>query len=93
MGEGRKPPVSLPISTEEGAKLYATMSAFDGTYKIEGETNFVVHVENSWAPSWSGTDQHRTFRIDGNNLTITFVTKAPGTGQDLSVTVRGERLE
>lgn len=93
VGEDRKPPSALPPPAAEIARLFATMSAYDASYRVEGSNTVIMHVENAWAPSWVGTSQERTFKIDGNRLTITATVKNPNTGESLDITVTGEREE
>ncbi len=93
IGNNREIPPSAAPTDAEIVKLYATMSAFDGTYKLEDTDKFVIHVEHSWNQSWTRTDQHREFKIDGNSLTVTFTTKNSRTGEDLLVKVSSERAE
>ena len=46
------------------------MFAYAGTYTVQGEK--VVHkVDISWNETWTGTDQVRFIKIEGNTLTIT----------------------
>jgi hypothetical protein len=57
------------MTDAEGADLYRTMLAYSGTYSIDG--NKVIHeIEFSWNQSWNGTNQQRTFVIQGNKLMI-----------------------
>jgi hypothetical protein len=92
IGNNRTAPAATPPTDAEVAKLYSTLSAFDGTYKVEGNSRFVFHVDDSWNQSWTGTDQTREFKISGNNLTVTFTTKNTS-GKDIVVTVTSARTE
>jgi Lipocalin-like domain len=92
IGNNRTAPATTPPTDAEVTKLYSTLSAFDGTYKVEGNSRFVFHVDDSWNQSWTGTDQTREFKIIGNNLTVTFTTKNTS-GKDIVVTVTSERTE
>ena len=68
--EGRKPPSTFVPTNAERIDLYNGFIAYAGTYRIEGDT--VSHlVDASWNQSWTGTTQVRTFKIDGNTLSIT----------------------
>lgn len=64
-GEGRQP----GKSAEERAKLLDTLIAYTGTYRIEGD-QWITHVEAAWNPEWVGTEQRRTFKIEGNRLQV-----------------------
>ena len=54
----------------EKVKLLESMSAYAGTYTADGE-KVVHHVDTSWNGSWTGTDQVRFYKLDGDLLTIT----------------------
>jgi hypothetical protein len=55
---------------EERIKLHQTMAAYAGTYTLESD-KVIHHVDISWNEAWTGTDQVRFYKIDGNTLTIT----------------------
>jgi hypothetical protein len=59
-----------PGETEpERAALYASMLAYTGKYRVEGE-EFITTVDASWNEKWNGTEQRRRFKIDGDTLII-----------------------
>lgn len=60
------------FGTTQAAKaaLFDSLIAYTGTYRIEGE-HFITEVDVSWLEYFNGTDQGRTFRIDGNRLILT----------------------
>ena len=58
------------LTDEEKVKLLESMSAYAGTYTADGE-KVVHHVDTSWNGSWTGTDQVRFYKLDGDFLTIT----------------------
>lgn len=80
-GNRVKPSGAVPTE-EEKAKLFGTMIAYAGTYQIEGER--IVHdVEVSWNQLWTGSQQVRFFKAEGDTLTITTaVAKSPRDGQE-----------
>jgi hypothetical protein len=80
-GERVTPTGSVPTD-EEKAKLFGTMIAYAGTYRIDGEK--VVHdVEVSWNQLWTDSRQVRFFKVEGDILTITTaVAKSPRDGQE-----------
>jgi hypothetical protein len=55
--------------TEERAALHASMVAYTGRYRVEGD-EFVTTVDVSWNEQWNGTEQRRRFRIEGERLYI-----------------------
>jgi hypothetical protein len=56
----------------ELASLFTTMGAYGGTFTVDGD-RVTHHVDISWNGSWTGTDQVRTFRVEGRKLFITSV--------------------
>ena len=55
---------------EERVKLFSTMISYAGTYTFDAE-KVVHHVDISWNQNWTGTNQVRFCKIDGDTLTIT----------------------
>ena len=64
-GEGRKP----AKTAEEKAELLETLVAYTGTYRIEGD-KWITNVEVAWNPAWVGTEQSRSFKIEGDHLQV-----------------------
>jgi len=64
--EGRKAPQTL----EEQAAAYRTVTAYTGTWRVDGE-KFITKVDVAWNPAWVGTEQVRFWRVEGNRLIIT----------------------
>jgi lipocalin-like protein len=64
-GEGRK----VPQTDEERAAALRSMVAYTGNYRIEGD-RFITKVDTAWNEAWVGTDQVRTYKIDGDRLYI-----------------------
>jgi hypothetical protein len=53
-------------ATAQGAMTYF------GTYTVnEADRTIDIHIEASSFPNWSGTDQQRSFSIEGDRLTLT----------------------
>jgi hypothetical protein len=61
---------SPPQADEDRVNLHKYMVAYSGQYTVEGE-KVVHHVDISWNESWTGTDQVRVFKLEGDKLTIT----------------------
>jgi hypothetical protein len=82
VADNRVKPAGAAPTEEEKARLFGTMIAYAGTYKIEGEK--VVHdVEVSWNQFWTGSQQVRFFKAEGDTLTIiTAVARSPRDGQE-----------
>jgi lipocalin-like protein len=63
--EGRRP----PHTDEERAAAFRSMLAYSGCYRTEGG-QIIIKVDIAWDESWIGTEQVRTFRIEGDKLHI-----------------------
>ena len=68
-GEGRKLPAAAFPTDAEKIALFDGMGAYAGTYTVEGNT-VTHHVDVSWNEAWTGTDQVRQFKIEGDTLQI-----------------------
>jgi hypothetical protein len=68
--ENRAAPGDVVPTNEERIKLFSTMISYAGTYTFDAE-KVVHHVDISWNQNWTGTDQVRFYKLDGNTLTIT----------------------
>jgi hypothetical protein len=55
---------------EERAALYRTLIAYTGRYRVDGD-RFITSVDGSWNAAWTGTEQSRFFKLDGDRLSIT----------------------
>jgi hypothetical protein len=51
------------------AALHKSMLAYTGMVRVEG-SDFITTVDVSWNEVWSGTEQRRHFRIEGDRLFI-----------------------
>ena len=82
---------SPPKTDEDRINLHKNMVAYSGRYTVEGN-KVVHHIDISWNQSWTGTDQVRFFKLEGNTLTIkTAPTKNPITGMESTSVVVWER--
>jgi Lipocalin-like domain len=68
--DNRANPKDVVPTNEERLRLYATMISYTGTYTVDAE-KVLHHVDISWNQIWTGTDQIRFYKLDGNLLTIT----------------------
>ena len=64
-GEARKP----AKTDQERAELLSTLVAYTGTYRVEGD-KWITKVEVAWLPEWVGTEQVRTFKLEGARLQV-----------------------
>ena len=74
VAEDRPKPHDVVPTDEEKVTLDGSMVAYAGTYTVDRE-KVVHHVDVSWNEYWTGTDQVRFYKFDGDTLTIT---TAPG---------------
>jgi len=56
-------------NVEERANLLGTVIAYAGTYRLEGD-KWIAKVEVAWNPEWVGTEQTRSFKVDGDRLQV-----------------------
>lgn len=66
----RKPPARPTPTDAEALGPYRSMLAYAGTYSIQGN-EIINHVEISWNPTLTGTDQKRFFKLEDDRLTFT----------------------
>ena len=60
---------SPPKGEEDRIDLHKNMVSYSGRYTVEGE-KVVHHLDVSWNESWTGTDQVRFFKLEGDRLII-----------------------
>lgn len=81
-GDNRIKPHDVAPTDEDRAKLHRTLTAYAGTYTLDVE-KVIHHVDVSWNEAWTGTDQVRFYKLDGNTLTITSApNKSPVDGRE-----------
>jgi hypothetical protein len=91
--DNRNKPSDANPTPEERAKLHQTLTAYAGTYTVQGD-KVVHHVDISWNEAWTGTDQVRFFKIDGNILTITAApNKSPMDGREGRAVIVWEKVK
>jgi hypothetical protein len=90
----RKPPAQPTATDAEAVRLYRTMNAYAGTYRIQGN-EIITHVEISSQQTLTGNDQTRSFKLDGNRLTTMTPPLASGflNNQTTVTTVVWERVK
>ena len=65
----RKKPSGAVATAVEAEALFRSMAAYAGTYTIKG--NQVIHRPDvSWNETWTGTDQVREYKFDGERLIL-----------------------
>lgn len=65
----RRRPAAIVPDREETHALYHSMLAYGGTFTVAGNT-VTYHLDVSWNQAWTGTDQLRYWRIEGNRLFV-----------------------
>ena len=76
---------------EDRINLHKYMYAYSNRYTVDGD-KVVHHVDVSWNESWTGTDQVRFVKLEGDKLTIkTAPIKNPATGLDSTGVLVSER--
>ena len=92
-GTGRKSPAAANATEAERASLLSSMSAYSGTYTVDGK-KLVMAIEDSSIQSWNGTK--RTINIEIEDRTLTGTSdpfKSLITGLDVVAIVTWQRLE
>jgi hypothetical protein len=64
-GVGRK----TAKTDEERGALLRSMIAYTGLYRLEGD-KWITHVDASWNSNWTGTEQERFYKLDGDRLQV-----------------------
>ncbi len=95
VGSDRKKPEGSVATPEEAAALIRSMLAYSGTYTIDSEAKTVTHhVDVSWDQSRTGESLLRTYKLDGDRLTLTTPpSNDPATGKKTVRTLIWERLK
>ncbi len=94
-GSDRKKPVGPVATPEEAEALIRSMLAYAGTYTIDPEAKTVTHhIDVSWDQSRTGESHVRTYKLDGDRLTLTTQpSNDPATGKKTVRTLIWERLK
>jgi hypothetical protein len=57
------------IASTAADQLIRNMCAYSGRYRVEGN-RLSTFVDSAWLPAWVGTEQPRTFKRDGDILSL-----------------------
>ena len=89
----RQKPAGATATAPEAEALFRSMAAYAGSYTING--NPVIHrPDASWNETWTGTDQIRDYKFDGERLVLaTAPSPNPFTGQMSVRTLTWERVK
>ena len=59
-----------PETNEDRLAAFWSMVAYSGTYRVEND-KWIMKIDVAWNESWTGTEQVRFFKIEGDTLTVT----------------------
>jgi len=89
----RKAPAGPNATEAERAALLSSMSAYSGTYRVEGK-QLVMVIEDSSIQSWNGSTRTINIDIHGTKLTGTSESfRSLVTGLEVVAVIAWERLE
>jgi len=93
VGSDRKKPAGAVATPDEAEALIRSMLAYAGTYTINSQARTVTHhIDISWDQSRTGTDHVRSYKLEGNHLTLTTEPSTdPATGRRTVRTLLWER--
>jgi len=95
VGTDRKKPAGSVATPDEAEALIRSMLAYAGTYTIDTAAKTVTHhVEISWDQSRASTDHLRTYKLEGDTLTLTTEPSTdPASGKKTVRTVVWEKVK
>jgi hypothetical protein len=59
-----------PETDADSVAAFWSMVAYSGTYRVEND-KWIMKVDVAWNASWTGTQQVRFFKVEGDVLTVT----------------------
>jgi len=91
----RKKPAGAVATPEEAEALIRSMLAYAGTYTVDSEAKTVTHhIDVSWDQSRTGESHVRTYKLEGDRLTLTTQpSNDPVTGKKTVRTLIWERVK
>jgi hypothetical protein len=89
----RKRPAANVATAAEAEALFRSMAAYAGTYAIKG-TQVIHRPDVSWNETWTGTNQVRDYKFDGERLLLaTAQSPDPFTGKMSVRTLVWEKIK
>lgn len=64
-GDGRQP----AKTNDDKAALLDSLVAYSGKYRLDGD-KWITSVEVAWNPAWIGTEQTRSYKVEGERLQV-----------------------
>lgn len=94
VGSDRKKPAGSVATPAEAQALLTSLLAYAGTYTLDTAAHTVTHhIEVSWDQTRTGESHVRTYRFEGDRLTLTTQpSRDPATGRPSVRTVVWERV-
>jgi hypothetical protein len=95
VGSDRKKPVGPVATPEEAEALIRSLIAYAGAYTVDSEAKTVTHhIDVSWDESRTGESYVRTYKVEGDRLTLTTLpSNDPATGKKTVRTLIFERTK
>lgn len=59
-----------PLTETDRAAAFQQLIAYSGQYRLEPPNRFVTTVDVAWFQPWFGSEQARSFEVDGETLKI-----------------------
>jgi hypothetical protein len=93
-GTDRRKPAAAVATPAEALALLTSLLAYAGTYTIDEHARTVTHhIDVSWDETRTGQSHVRTYRLEGDRLTLlTQPSRDPATGKQTVRTVTWERV-
>jgi hypothetical protein len=93
-GTDRRKPAAAVATPAEAQALLTSLLAYAGTYTLDATAHTVTHhIEVSWDETRTGESHVRTYRFEGDRLTLTTQpSRDPATGKPSVRTVVWERV-
>jgi Lipocalin-like domain len=94
-GTDRKKPAGPVATPEEAQALIRSMLAYAGTYTIDSAAQTVTHhIDVSWDQTRTGESHVRSYKLDGDRLTLTTEpSRDPASGKRTVRTLIWERVK
>ena len=94
VGTDRRKPAGAVATPEEAQALLTSLLAYAGTYSLDTAAHTVTHhIDVSWDQTRTGEAHVRTYRFEGDRLTLTTQpSRDPATGRKSVRTVVWERV-
>ncbi|HIJ68198.1 MAG TPA: lipocalin-like domain-containing protein [Deltaproteobacteria bacterium] len=88
-----KPPDPDKVTDQDRIDLFKTMLAYGGKYTFDGKT-LKTRVDISWNENWTGTEQARIVKFEGNRLILSTIPSIGSKDGKLeSVVLTWERIQ